>query len=326
MRIYDPCSGSGGMLILSKEYVDEHGGNPRNLGLYGQETNGGVWAICKMNMLLHGIPDADIQQRRHPGRAAAPRGRRADALRPRHHQSAVLARTTRRDGMPFHGALPLRLLPGERQEGRPDVRPAHARRAAAGRHGGHGHAPRRAVPRRRREARSARGFLDDGSARGGDRPRRRTCSTAPASPPASSCCARQGAKPPERRGKVLFINADREYYEGRAQNYLLARAHREDRQRLRALRGHPRLRRRRGPRRARARTTDNLNIRRYADNAPPPEPHDVRAHLLGGVPKAEVEAQAALFEAHGFDPTHLLPERDEQLLRLRRHDRRKGRT
>ena len=25
----------------------------------------------------------------------------------------------------------------------------------------------------------------------------------------------------------------------------------------------------------------NLNIRRYADNAPPPEPHDVRAHLLG---------------------------------------------
>ena len=39
----------------------------------------------------------------------------------------------------------------------------------------------------------------------------------------------------------------------------------------------------------------NLNIRRYADNAPPPEPHDVRAHLLGGVPKAEVQAKAALF-------------------------------
>jgi type I restriction enzyme M protein len=39
----------------------------------------------------------------------------------------------------------------------------------------------------------------------------------------------------------------------------------------------------------------NLNIRRYADNAPPPEPHDVRAHLVGGVPKAEVAAKAALF-------------------------------
>src|SRR3989449_7345188 len=37
MRIYDPVSGSGGMLILSHEYVAEHGGNPRNLRLYGQE-------------------------------------------------------------------------------------------------------------------------------------------------------------------------------------------------------------------------------------------------------------------------------------------------
>jgi type I restriction enzyme M protein len=61
MRIYDPCSGSGGMLVLSKEYLDEHRLNSRNLGLYGQESNGGVWSISKMNMLLHGIPDADIR-------------------------------------------------------------------------------------------------------------------------------------------------------------------------------------------------------------------------------------------------------------------------
>src|SRR5205814_8222718 len=31
-----------------------------------------------------------------------------------------------------------------------------------------------------------------------------------------------GAKPPERRGRVLFINADAEYYAGRAQNELRA--------------------------------------------------------------------------------------------------------
>ena len=61
MRVYDPCSGSGGMLILSHEYVAEHGGNARDLRLYGQENNGGVWSISKMNMLLHGIPDADMQ-------------------------------------------------------------------------------------------------------------------------------------------------------------------------------------------------------------------------------------------------------------------------
>lgn len=34
----------------------------------------------------------------------------------------------------------------------------------------------------------------------------------------------------------------------------------------------------------------NCNIRRYVDNAPPPEPQDVRAHLHGGVPIAEVDS------------------------------------
>ena len=32
----------------------------------------------------------------------------------------------------------------------------------------------------------------------------------------------------------------------------------------------------------------NLNIRRYVDNSPPPEPQDVRAHLHGGIPVAEI--------------------------------------
>jgi len=44
----------------------------------------------------------------------------------------------------------------------------------------------------------------------------------------------------------------------------------------------------------------NLNTRRYADNAPPPEPHDVRAHLVGGMPKAEIVAQRELFDAVGL--------------------------
>ena len=61
MQVYDPCSGSGGMLILAKEYLDEHQLNSKDLRLYGQESNGGVWAISKMNMLLHGIPDADLR-------------------------------------------------------------------------------------------------------------------------------------------------------------------------------------------------------------------------------------------------------------------------
>ena len=55
MEIYDPCCGSGGMLIFSKGYVEEHGGDGRNLFLYGQDSSGSAWVICKMNMILHGI-------------------------------------------------------------------------------------------------------------------------------------------------------------------------------------------------------------------------------------------------------------------------------
>ena len=62
MRICDPTIGSGGMLIECAHYIERKGGNPRNLTLHGQEKNLGTWAICKMNMLLHGLPDARIEK------------------------------------------------------------------------------------------------------------------------------------------------------------------------------------------------------------------------------------------------------------------------
>lgn len=61
MRIHDPTGGSGGMLIECGRFVDDHGGNARNLTLTAQEKNVGTWAICKLNMLLHNSPDADIR-------------------------------------------------------------------------------------------------------------------------------------------------------------------------------------------------------------------------------------------------------------------------
>lgn len=57
MRICDPTAGSGGMLIQSVDYIKLKGGNPRNLTLHGQERNLNTWAICKMNLLLHGLSD-----------------------------------------------------------------------------------------------------------------------------------------------------------------------------------------------------------------------------------------------------------------------------
>ena len=62
MSIYDPTCGSGGMLIQTRDYVRECGGDPRDLSLAGQESIGTTWSICKMNMLLHGIAHADIRQ------------------------------------------------------------------------------------------------------------------------------------------------------------------------------------------------------------------------------------------------------------------------
>ena len=62
MRTCDPTVGSGGMLIECAHYVERKGGDPRNLTLHGQEKNLGTWAICKMNMLLHGLPDARIEK------------------------------------------------------------------------------------------------------------------------------------------------------------------------------------------------------------------------------------------------------------------------
>jgi type I restriction enzyme M protein len=50
------------MLIECAHYVERHKGNPKNLSLFGQEKNLGTWAICKMNMLLHGIRDAQIEK------------------------------------------------------------------------------------------------------------------------------------------------------------------------------------------------------------------------------------------------------------------------
>jgi len=40
----------------------------------------------------------------------------------------------------------------------------------------------------------------------------------------------------------------------------------------------------------------NCNIRRYVDNAPPPEPQDVYAHLHGGVPSGEIDALAHFWD------------------------------
>lgn len=70
MSIYDPACGSGGMLLEAAHYLRRYGLDPGTLRLYGQEMNLNTWAICRMNLFLHDIDDAEVLRGdtlRHPG-------------------------------------------------------------------------------------------------------------------------------------------------------------------------------------------------------------------------------------------------------------------
>jgi type I restriction enzyme M protein len=57
--IYDPTAGTGGMLSVAGEYLEEH--NPQaRLTVFGQELNGESYAICKADMLIKGQDVANI--------------------------------------------------------------------------------------------------------------------------------------------------------------------------------------------------------------------------------------------------------------------------
>lgn len=307
MRVYDPCAGSGGMLIMSAEYVAEHGGNPKNLGLYGQEDNGGVWSISKMNMILHGIGDANLQN--------------GDTLaNPMHREGGELMRFDRvltnppfsqnykQSDLQFKERFAYGFCP---EGGKKADLMFVQHMVAVLRQGGmcatvmpHG------VLFRGGEERAIRkGFIEDDllDAVIGLAPNLFYGTGIPA---CVLVLRAKGSKPKGHKGKVLFINADAEFRAGRAQNYLdpehiekVVSAY----ERYEDIAGFAKV----VDRKELADNDYNLNIRRYADNAPPPEPHDVRAHLLGGVPAAEVNAQRELFGAHGFDAAHVVVPRTD---------------
>jgi type I restriction enzyme M protein len=305
MSIYDPCSGSGGMLIYARNHVADNGGDPNNLFLAGQENNGTTWSISKMNMLLHGIRDADIRnndtlsdpehvrdgelvrfdrvitnppfsqnydksQLKHPERfkyGYTPEGGKKADLMFLQHMLAVL----KTDGMVAtvmpHGVL---FRGGEEGKIRQRIIEDDLLDTVIGL--------------------GANLFYGTGI------------------PAAILILRAKGSKPPERRGKVLFINADREYTEGRAQNYLRPQHEHKIVSTYQAFDDVDHFARvvTKGEL---AENDFNCNIRRYADNVPPPEPHDVRAHLHGGVPESEIADAEALLRQAGLDHTVLFTSR-----------------
>jgi type I restriction enzyme M protein len=55
-KICDPTCGTGGLLIQAAREV----GSP-DYALFGQESNGSTWALCRMNMFLHSSDSARIE-------------------------------------------------------------------------------------------------------------------------------------------------------------------------------------------------------------------------------------------------------------------------
>lgn len=54
-RVYDPCCGSGGMFVQSEKFAEAHGGNRRDISIFGQESNPTTWRLAHMNLAIRGI-------------------------------------------------------------------------------------------------------------------------------------------------------------------------------------------------------------------------------------------------------------------------------
>ena len=288
MRIYDPTSGSGGMLVQTRNQLEKQGENAANLSLYGQEMNLNTWAICKMNMFLHGVQNADI--------------RKGDTLRdPQHTEGGELMSFDRvianppfslkkwgkdecdNDGF---GRFPYGTPPKDAG----DLAFVQHMIASTNSEGMIGVVmPHGVLFRGSSEKAIRQGILEDDLLEAVvGLPSGLFYGTGI---PACLLIINKN-KPSARKGKVLFINGELEFAEGKNQNKLRP----EDIAKIvttfenHSFESQCDIKRyaRVVPFSEIAENDFNLNIRRYADTSPPAEIFDVRAILHGGIPMREV--------------------------------------
>jgi len=287
--IYDPTCGSGGFLIQSHQYVEEQGHNPEDLFLYGQDSNGTVWSICNMNLILHNITRFTIENGdtlEDPLILENGQVRKFDRVLANPPFSQNYTRATMKFTGRFREWCP--------ETGKKADLMFVQHMLASLRSGGrmatimpHGVLFRGGKEKLIREI-----FVNDDVIEA-------IISLPPGlfygtGIPACVIVANKN-KPEELVNKVLFINADREYAEGKAQNKLRP----EDIEKIDFVFTHkmeiPKYSRLVDKREVVEVHDYNLNIRRYVDNTPEPEPEDVQAHLIGGIPEPEVDALATDF-------------------------------
>ena len=296
LSIYDPTCGSGGMLIISREFVEQSGGDTTDLRLCGQVNDASAWSICKLNMLLHGVSGADIRLEDtllHPQHRETGELERFDRV----IANPPFAQTYTRSNMEYPERFRWGWCPTTGKKG--DLMFAQHMLAVC-KPGGmvitvmpHGVLFRGGAEKEIRQKFLAQDLIE---AIIGLPPNLFYGAGIPACilvmRPNLTGRSPNPNKPENRRGQVLFINADAEFHAGRAQNYLRPEHVEKIVSTFDRFEDVPGYARRVSLEEIGSPANDwNLNIRRYVDNSPPPEPHDVRAHLLGGVPVAEVQAK-----------------------------------
>ncbi len=283
-EVYDPTVGSGGFLIQSHQYVEEQGQDPNDLALFGQDSNGTVWSICNMNMILHNITRFTIENGdtlEDPLILQGGQVRRFDRVLANPPFSQNYSRANMR--------LTNRFCEWAPETGKKaDLMFAQHMLASLKPSGVMATVMPHAVLFRGGKEKLIRELLvnDD------------VIEAVIGLPPSlfygtniAACvlvCNKN--KPEHLANKILFINADREFAEGKNQNRLRP----EDIEKIKHVFNHKveidRYSRLVDAADIKKVHDYNLNIRRYVDNTPDAEPEDVQAHLIGGVPEAEVVA------------------------------------
>ena len=118
-------------------------------------------------------------------------------------------------------------------------------------------------------------------------------------------------KPDNLKNKVFFINADKDFAEGKKQNSLRP----EDIEKIDYV-FTTKFEEPKYSKLVDLKTIEEneftLNIRRYVDNTPEPEPEDVKAHLIGGIPITEIASvQNSICKKFNYNGSVLFKDKNE---------------
>jgi len=313
MSIYDPTVGSGGMLIQAHQFIEEQGQNANDLELFGQESDPTVVAICKMNIILHNITKYKIE---YGDTIAEPLNEKdgqiiqfdrviANPPFSQNYNGATMQYASRfsygfapEDGKKADLMFVQHMLASCKKTGKVVVVMPHGVLFRGGKE--------KEIRENMLEADVLEGIIS--------LPPQLFYGTGI---PACIMVFNKN-KPDTLKNKVFIVNADKDFAEGKKQNnlrpedvekidYVFTNKIEEDSysklidirtqadEKVVSIEGND----------------WTLNIRRYVDNTPLPEPEDVKAHLVGGIPTSEIEkVQSTLSPKFEFDGYQLFQDKD----------------